>query len=577
MTSTSSASRSDDAELLRRLRRDDDAAFSELFELHAAAVRRLARGLTRHASEAEDITSETFFRVLQAVRRGSGPTDSVRGYLLTVARRVAMEHQAASRDVPVTDEELSSRAGSYEHGIARSAERSLITRAFSSLPARWRAVLWQTEVEGEQPAVIAPNFGLNANATAALARRARQGLRAAYLQAHLSENERGQLSAGCGDVLDKLGGYTAGSVTGAEARRVRMHLAECAFCATRHDELRDVSFSLREHAAALAAVTTASSAPAAAAAGDTAAAAAASWFGRQVVRVCGAVQNAVGGVQVKVAIAVTSTAAAGVFGFTAAAQLSDAPPEIIGLPGQQGVPELTAERTSERDGPHGVVPPRPEELNEPDGSWGVDAGEGEDTEEGTHHGGQHEPGEPAAPGEDGAAGDVPGANEEVRDAGDTAGELTERGDEADPAGNGARSDDVSRPSAAEEARSAARDEQGATANAEGAAGGEQGATASADGTAGGVRVMEDTDGSVAGEQSRGEDQAAGVDADPGETTEVRPTGEQDPGATGAAADRTSPECSCEEQSSYEVYYYEEEYYYEYYYVEYGSGYYYFGY
>ncbi|SNR28356.1 RNA polymerase sigma factor, sigma-70 family [Haloechinothrix alba] len=572
MPSTSSASRSDDAVLLRRLRRDDDAAFSELFELHAAAVRRLARGLTRHASEAEDITSETFFRVLQAVRRGAGPTDSVRGYLLTVARRVAMEHQAASRDVPVSDEELSSRAGSYEHGIARSAERSLITRAFSSLPARWRAVLWQTEVEGEQPAVIAPNFGLNANATAALARRARQGLRAAYLQAHLSENERGRLSAGCADVLDKLGAYTAGSVTGAEARRVRRHLAECAFCATRHDELRDVSFSLREHAVALAAVTTASSAPVAAAAGDAAASTAGSWVGRQVVRACAAVQNAVGGVPVKVAIAVSSTAAAGVFGFTAAAQLSSAPPEIIGLPGQQGVPELTAERTSERDGSHAVVPPSPEELNEPDGSWGADAREG--TEGDTHRGGQREAGEPGEPGGDGAAGDAPGVSEETREAGDTVGELAGRGGGVDPAGSGTRSDDVSRPSVPEEARSATRDGQGATANAEGAAGGEQGATASADGTAGSVRVVEDADGSVADEQTGGEDPAAGADAAPQEGTEVRPEGEQDPGSAGSAADDpTSPECSCEEPGSYEVYYYEE----EYYYVEYGSGYYYFGY
>lgn len=62
----------DELALLRRLRSGEDAAFGELFELHAAAVRRLALGLAADRSEAEDITAETFFRVLQALRRGAG-------------------------------------------------------------------------------------------------------------------------------------------------------------------------------------------------------------------------------------------------------------------------------------------------------------------------------------------------------------------------------------------------------------------------------------------------------------------------------------------------------------------------
>ncbi|HET6286065.1 MAG TPA: sigma factor, partial [Amycolatopsis sp.] len=64
------ASESDEQALLQRLRNGEDAAFGELFERHAAAVRRLARSLASDRSEAEDITAETFFRVLQALRRG---------------------------------------------------------------------------------------------------------------------------------------------------------------------------------------------------------------------------------------------------------------------------------------------------------------------------------------------------------------------------------------------------------------------------------------------------------------------------------------------------------------------------
>ena len=72
-------------------------------------------------------------------------------------------------------------------------------------------------------------------------------LRAAYLQAHLSVN-RGPDS--CRAVVEKLGGFTAGSVTGAEAERIKAHLHGCPSCRATQDELRDVCSSLRAHAGA---------------------------------------------------------------------------------------------------------------------------------------------------------------------------------------------------------------------------------------------------------------------------------------------------------------------------------------
>jgi RNA polymerase sigma factor (sigma-70 family) len=240
----------EDRALLERLRAGEDAAFGELFARHCAAVRRLAFGLVNDRCEAEDLTAEAFFRVLQAIRRGSGPNDNVRGYLLIVARRVAWEWRARRRDVPVSDEELTHRAGANPDTSGQSTERNLITRAFTSLPERWRSVLWKVEVEGERPAVVALNFGLSPNATAALARRARQGLRAAYLQAHLAAEGSG---AGCRSVLEKLGAYTAGSIKGTERRRIRAHLGACPSCTTMHAELRDVCSGLRAHAGLIAA------------------------------------------------------------------------------------------------------------------------------------------------------------------------------------------------------------------------------------------------------------------------------------------------------------------------------------
>jgi RNA polymerase sigma factor (sigma-70 family) len=247
--SSDSVPASDQPGLVDRIRSGDDAAFGELFQAHESAVRRLARGLVSDASDVEDLTAETFFRVLQAIRRGNGPRENVRAYLLTVARRVSWEWQAARREVPVTDDELVARAGIRGDSQSGTAESALITRAFTSLPERWRIVLWHTEVQGEQPAVVAPHFGLSPNATAALARRARIGLRAAYLQAHLASDTT---STGCRNVVRKLGGYTVGSVTGAEARRIRSHLGDCESCRTTLEELKQVCSSLRAHAGVLA-------------------------------------------------------------------------------------------------------------------------------------------------------------------------------------------------------------------------------------------------------------------------------------------------------------------------------------
>ncbi|SFJ57592.1 sigma-70 family RNA polymerase sigma factor [Amycolatopsis sacchari] len=286
----------DEQALLRRLRAGEDRAFSELFELHSPAVRRLARGIASDASEAEDITAETFFRVLQALRRGAGPRDHIRAYLLTVARRVSWEWHGARRDVPVTDDELTVRAGAGADAHARTAEHSLIATAFTSLPERWRTVLWQTEVEGEQPAVVAPHFGLSANATAALARRARQGLRAAYLQAHLAMNRTSDV--GCRGVIEKLGGYTAGSVTGSEAAKIRTHLLGCASCRSMHAELRDVCSSLRAHAGVIALLVPSVAAVAASGAGSGA-----------LATLKGLVLS-----KLKITVALASTAAAGVVG-----------------------------------------------------------------------------------------------------------------------------------------------------------------------------------------------------------------------------------------------------------------------
>ncbi|WP_344686054.1 sigma-70 family RNA polymerase sigma factor [Saccharopolyspora taberi] len=172
-----------DCALLERVRAGDDLAYEELYWRHAPAVRRSALRTRRQGIDADDVAAEVFLRVLRAIRSGAGPRDRVRPYLLTVVRRVQAEWLAARRDEPVSGEELGERIPGAGDHQSTQAEGELLAQAFHRLPARWREVLWRTEVEGHRPASIAGQFGLTPNATAVLAHRARRGLRAAYLQA----------------------------------------------------------------------------------------------------------------------------------------------------------------------------------------------------------------------------------------------------------------------------------------------------------------------------------------------------------------------------------------------------------
>jgi hypothetical protein len=117
----------------------------------------------------------------------------------------------------------------------------MIARAFASLPERWQAVLWHTEIEGARPADVAPLLGLTANSVAALAYRAREGLRQAYLQMHLSGAVRDE----CRPVAAKLGAYVRGGLAKRDAAVVGAHLDLCAECRRVFAELGDVNVALK--------------------------------------------------------------------------------------------------------------------------------------------------------------------------------------------------------------------------------------------------------------------------------------------------------------------------------------------
>jgi RNA polymerase sigma factor (sigma-70 family) len=244
-----------DTELVGRMRNGDDSAYEELYQRHAPAVRRYARTCCRDPHTADDLTAEVFARTLQAVRGGAGPETAVRAYLLTTVRRVAAAWtKTAKREQlvddfavfatqaarPVSDDDTLDLGADVR--AMHEAEQSMAVQAFRSLPERWQTVLWHTTVEDESPSQVAPLLGLTANATAVLAHRAREGLKQAYLQAHVST----ALTAGgdCARYADRLGAYARGGLRMRAERGLRKHLDDCARCRMAAVEVADVNSRL---------------------------------------------------------------------------------------------------------------------------------------------------------------------------------------------------------------------------------------------------------------------------------------------------------------------------------------------
>lgn len=239
-TSDALASDASDAELIAAVRGGDTAAYGYLFDRHRDAAARMARQLAT-GPEADDLVAEGFIRVLTTLQNGRGPDEFFRAYLLTSIRRLHVDRIRANQRVKITsDDHDLDRAVPFVDPAEMRFDQSTAAAAFSSLPERWRLVLWHLDVEGNKPADIAPLLGMSANSVSALAYRAREGLRQAYLQNHLAPS----LHAACATTTGLLGGYVRKGLSQRNVIVVETHLDQCSRCTGLHLELVDVNNNL---------------------------------------------------------------------------------------------------------------------------------------------------------------------------------------------------------------------------------------------------------------------------------------------------------------------------------------------
>lgn len=227
-----------DSALIERTRRGDRSAFAQLWQRHAASAGTVARSYS--SLDPDDLVSESFTRIYDAILAGKGPTAAFRPYLFTTIRNTAASWGRARHETNLETLESFEDPDTSEAATLDALDRSTTAQAFRSLPTRWQEVLWYSEVEGMPPQQIAPLLGMSANSTAALAYRAREGLRQAWIRAHL----KNATEPDCRWTIDRLGAYTRGRLRARDTARLEAHLDACARCTIVAAEAREVGSRL---------------------------------------------------------------------------------------------------------------------------------------------------------------------------------------------------------------------------------------------------------------------------------------------------------------------------------------------
>ena len=109
-----------DAELIAEVRSGDLAAYGTLYERHTGAAHNLARQLSRSSSEADDLVSDAFAKVLDTLR---GATDGDRAF------RQSQVDAAVRFCAKVFGQEYASLLAKAAEVASHDHERKVATRA----------------------------------------------------------------------------------------------------------------------------------------------------------------------------------------------------------------------------------------------------------------------------------------------------------------------------------------------------------------------------------------------------------------------------------------------------------------
>ncbi|WP_052663796.1 sigma-70 family RNA polymerase sigma factor [Psychromicrobium lacuslunae] len=240
--STTTREEQGDGQLIAQVRGGNARAFDELYRRHRAVAIGTAHHILDNPSDVEDVVADSFAYLFSKLKAGQGPDNFFRGYLLTAVRRNSYSRNKASAKTRLPEqEEALDRPVIDPDRLIEEFESGAIVKAFSALPERWQSVLWYLDVEQESTQTVAQRMGMSANSVSALVMRARDGLRASYLQQHVVPGQNPE----CQPYVAKLAKYAAKTLSLPVRSKVEAHLDNCGHCTAVLANLRDSTPALR--------------------------------------------------------------------------------------------------------------------------------------------------------------------------------------------------------------------------------------------------------------------------------------------------------------------------------------------
>jgi RNA polymerase sigma factor (sigma-70 family) len=158
--------------LVRRVRAGDEVALSTLYRRHVAAIYRFVLAQVRDVQDAEDLTSETFARMLRGLDGFRGEA-SFRNWVYQIARNAVRNHRRAARyrlALPLSPTAAAPPDEDDEPSGGRKA--ATVLGLLQPLPPRYRQVLELRFLDGCSIEETAARLGITVGNAKVLQHRA---------------------------------------------------------------------------------------------------------------------------------------------------------------------------------------------------------------------------------------------------------------------------------------------------------------------------------------------------------------------------------------------------------------------
>jgi RNA polymerase sigma-70 factor (ECF subfamily) len=143
------------AELVRRCRAGDGAAWEEIVSTYSRRIYNLAYRFTSRADAAEDLTQEVFVRVYRSLEQYDPKQGDLQNWLMRLARNLVIDDYRRRGRTPtdvgddLTDHEyhLESHLDAPDRGVERQERSSQVHAAIAKLPPDLRECVILRDIE----------------------------------------------------------------------------------------------------------------------------------------------------------------------------------------------------------------------------------------------------------------------------------------------------------------------------------------------------------------------------------------------------------------------------------------------